>query len=168
MKEYDTIYELLNTLYPNEEWDIYQFNKLPYGFKKTIKIDTKVQKEFVQYMEKKFNITKTSDWYLITTKQLHEIITMNITDAMSIVKQYHRDLDMKYFQYGNANTLRTKKSQYTLKNMLKILFPEQEIIEEYRCTELNNLELDYYLPNLSIAFEYQASTIINNFNTYSN
>ena len=82
---------------------------------------------------------------------------MNIFETMSIVKQFYPDLDMKYFQFGNS--LGAKKSQYTLRSMLEILFPSQEIIEDYRHADLNNLELDYYIPNLKLAFEYQVFVI---------
>ena len=108
-------------------------------------------------MEKKFDIKETQDWYRLSDKQIRKIITMSISDVMSIVKKFYPDLNMKYFQFGNS--LGLKKSQYTLKSMLQTIFPTQEIVEEYRHVDLENLELDYYLPQLKLAFEYQVCCI---------
>ena len=116
------------------------------------------RKDFVKYLENKFNIKKMSDWYLITSQQMREVISINISDVMLMVKEFYPDLNMKYFTIGNS--LGVKKSQYTLKSMLGILFPNLEIVEEYRHVDLNNMELDYYIPELKIAFEYQVIIFI--------
>ena len=154
IKEYETIENMFSTIYPEKEWDKYQYNKVPKGYRELLNTSKYHQKQFVEYLEKKLNIKKTSDWYLITYNQIQEIIKMKLTDVMNIVKLYYPDLNLKQFKDGNP--LGSKKSQYILKSMLQTLFPEQEIVEEYRHSSLSNLELDYYLPQLKLAFEYQG------------
>ena len=134
---------------------MYRFNKLPKGYKDQLITDINVQKDFVKYLEKKFGITDAKDWYLVNEMQIRSVISMKISEVMEIVKKFYPDLNLNNFQFGNP--LGSKKSQYTLKSMLNILFPDQEIVEEYRHTDLENLELDYYLPQLKIAFEYQVT-----------
>ena len=158
IEQYKTLTELFKSIYPEYIWDMYKFDRVPYRYYNLLNESVSHQQEFVNYLEKKFNIKKTSDWYLITFDRLSEIISINLSDAMKIVKKYYNDLDMNYFTFGNS--LKTKKSQYLLKSFLQDLFPQQEIIEEYRHSDLDNLELDYYLPNLKLAFEYQVITII--------
>ena len=156
ISEYDTITDLFQSIYPEYEWDKYQFEQLPHGFLKLLNENPASQKDFVEYLEKKFNIKETSDWYLISTEQLNKVISMKLSDAMSIVKQYYPMLEIKNFEFKAGNTMKTKKSQYILKSMIKSLFPHQEILEDYRSVDLDYLELDYYLPNLKLAFEYQV------------
>ena len=79
---------------------------------------------------------------------------MRLSDVMRMVKLFYPELNMKYFEDGNS--LGSKKSQYTLKSMITTLFPNNEIVEEYRHADLDNLEFDYYIPDLKIAFEYQV------------
>ena len=134
---------------------MYKFNKLPKGHKQLIFRDVEKQKEFVNYLVDKFQIKNTSDWYLVTNKQTLEVISMNISDVMEIVKKFYPDLNLRNFQ--SVSSLGIKKSQYTLKSMLQSLFSNYEIVEEYRHTDLENLELDYYIPELKLAFEYQVT-----------
>ena len=158
MSQYNTIQEMFQTIYPEHKWDIYKFLQVPQGYKKKLLEDSSTQKEFVHYLEKKFNITQTSDWYRVTTNQLSKVISIKLSTAMGIVKNFYPELNIKNFQLGN--TLKTKKSQYTLKSMIRDLFPNQEIVEDYRHADLDNLELDYYLPDLKLAFEYQVIFLI--------
>ena len=81
-------------------------------------------------------------------------------ELMEIVKIYYPDLNLNVFQ---RNNLVYKKSQFTLKYMISKLFPSHEIIEDYRVPELDFKELDYFLPELKIAFEYQVRDFSVNF-----
>ena len=154
LDQFSSFQELLEVIYPNYPWDKYQFKSVPKGFKKSLTDNIENQKEFVNYLVKKFNIKETSDWYNITSNRVMEVISMKVSDVMEIVKKFYPDLNMKLFHFSNP--LGSKKSQYTLKSMLLSLFPNQEIIEEYRHADLENLEIDYYLPHLKLGFEYQV------------
>ena len=110
--------------------------------------------EFVDYLIKKFNISKIEDWYVINDNQIKEIISMKLIDVMFLVKKFHKDLNINKFEHNYS--IGSKKSQFILKSKLTILFPNNEIIEDYRHSDLDNLELDYYIPDLKIAFEYQG------------
>ena len=151
---------IVNTI-DNYKWDLFKFNSLPQGYLKLIQNDNDFVKYFVDYFIDKFKITKTEDWYLIGDNQIKESVSLKITDFMIIVKQFYPDLNLKKFQYGNP--LSYKKSQYMLNSVLQSIFPNIEIIEEYRHPNLNNLEFDYYLPLLNIAFEYQVRYLFINF-----
>ena len=74
---------------------------------------------------------------------------------MNFVQKVYPDLNTKIFQRGIYKTY--KKSQYLLKSMITTIFPKYEIVEEYRNPELEMLELDYFIPELNLAFEYQVT-----------
>ena len=155
LRKYSSLIELFQTIFPEFSWDKFKFKYVPWGYRNSLLKDVEEQKDFVKYLEKKLGIKETSDWYLITHDQIKNFVSVNISDVMLIVKKYYPDLNMKYFKLGN--TLGSKKSQYTLKSMLQIIFENYEIVEEYRHTDLENLELDYYIPELKLAFEYQVT-----------
>lgn len=57
--------------------------------------------------------------------------------------------------------LHTKKVQKILYNMVKKLFPKEDILEDYRHPDLryssnSRMELDIYLPGKNLAFEYNG------------
>ena len=162
--QYPTIKEMFQTIYPEHKWDLYNFVQVPQGHVKQIMENPSEQKEFVKYLEKKFNIKQTSDWYLVTSKQLREIVSIDLSTLMNIVRNIYPDINPKNIQFGS--NLKLKKSQYILKSMIHELFPNQEIMEDYRHVDLDNLELDYYLPDLKLAFEYQVVIIIQFLFTY--
>ena len=151
---YKTMFDMFQTIYPEHKWDLYQFLTVPQGHASKLLENPVYQKEFVDYLEKKFNIKQTSDWYRITKNQIREVIHLNLSTVMSIVKNFYPELNLKNFEFGKSLT--AKKSQYTLKSMINELFPNEEILEDYRHADLDYLELDYYLPNLKLAFEYQV------------
>lgn len=51
----------------------------------------------------------------------------------------------------------TKKSQYLLKEGINLLFPGKIILEEYIHPDVK-LQLDYFLPQFNLAFEYQVKS----------
>ena len=102
----------------------------------------------------KFNIKTTDDWYRITQNQVREFFYIKQYKLMEIVKKFYPEIDLEKFQ--RFSNKMNKKSQYTLKNLLSSLFNQYEIIEEYRDKNLLGLELDYYIPALQLAFEYQV------------
>ena len=50
-----------------------------------------------------------------------------------------------------------KKSQYMLKQCIEKLIKDVIVLEEYKHPNISNLELDFFLPQYKIAFEYQVS-----------
>ena len=93
---------MFKTIYPEYKWDIYKFLKVPKGYITYLLENSSEQKEFVDYLAKKFNITQTNDWYSITNKQLSQVITIDMTTVMKFVKSYYPDLDLKNFQLKNT------------------------------------------------------------------
>ena len=95
--QYTSMYELIKTIYPEHKWDMYQFLKVPTGYIKDLLQNPILQKEFVNYLEKKFNIRQTNDWYSVTQKQLKQVLSIDIITAMKIIKNYYPEINVDKF-----------------------------------------------------------------------
>ena len=65
------------------------------------------------------------------------------------------------FPRYNFNSIKiAKKTQFVLKECIQNMFLNKEkdfvLLEEYKHPDIANLELDYFLPQYNIAFEYQV------------
>ena len=80
-------------MYPEYKWDIFKFSQVPNGYLTYLLENPSEQKEFVSYLEKKFNIKQTSDWYGITKNQLKQVISIDLQTVMKIVKQFYPEID---------------------------------------------------------------------------
>ena len=56
------------------------------------------QKEYINYLEKKFDIKQTSDWYSITNKRLKKVISIDLPTTINIVKQFYPEINVENFQ----------------------------------------------------------------------
>lgn len=75
---------------------------------------------------------------------------------MTIVKEFYPELNLNKF-----SNVSFKKSQSLIKSMLNSLFQGEEVLEDYKHPDIIGssgkfMELDYFLPNFSLAIEYQV------------
>ena len=85
---------------------MYQFLKVRKGYASQLLKDPSLQKEFISYLEKKFNIKETSDWYTITSNQLQQIITIDLHSVLKIIKNFYPEIDI-----GNNTVKVTEKNK---------------------------------------------------------
>ena len=110
---------MFQTIFPNYQWNVYQFNRLPSGFKPNLVENTNSQKEFVKFLEKKFNIKSVDDWYTITNEKIQSIISMKSFDVMKIVKEFYPQLNLSYFnQKPIARNWKNRQNQLEFMNQL--------------------------------------------------
>ena len=84
--------------------------------------------------------------------------------SLSFVKKYPADDMMKIVNeyigkeviYSFGNTISKYKGETQLGFILREIFPEKTIITHYTPTFLDGLELDFFIPDLNLAFEYQG------------
>ena len=91
---------------------------------------------------------------IITSKQLRQILSIDMLTAMKIVKNYYPEILL--INLKKIQSITERSSQCILKSILIDLFPNEIIMEDYNLVNSDNLQLDYYLPNLKLAFEYQV------------
>ena len=112
------------------------------------------KKEIVQHLAEKFSINKVEDWYLVTDNMLREIIHLNLSHVMSIVKDFYPEINLSYFMFGNKLTHKT--SQHMLWSFLIQLFPDHEIV--IAC-KFDVHVVDYYIPLLKLGFNFQVTLV---------
>ena len=104
MKKFNSVKELLEIVYPNYKWDLYRFKSgVPKGYLQDLSKSPEDQIKFIEYLVEKLEIKKTVDWYLITSNQLQDIVSIGTMDTMIIVKKYYPDLDLDYFRHYKKN-----------------------------------------------------------------
>ena len=91
----------MKTTYPKYQWDVYQFLQVPKGYKTRLQENTDLQKEFVHYLEKKFNIKQTNDWYGITSNQLKKLVSIDLITVMEIIKKFYPEIDLNNLRFGS-------------------------------------------------------------------
>ena len=122
--------------------------------------DPELQQDFVDFLKKEFNIEKTEDWYSLSHREISKLwktSPFTLPIMMELIKSRYPEINLQ-----KITSLRFKKSQFLLYNMLQRIFPNQEILQEFRHPQITNekgqtLELDIFLPQLQIAIEYQVN-----------
>ncbi|GAM17741.1 hypothetical protein SAMD00019534_009160 [Acytostelium subglobosum LB1] len=142
-------------------WQVWRFANLPRAAHK----DPEVLRQFLEFAARHYEIKDQPDWYRLSWSQIRDI------GGFSLVKRnggFCQSLAQVYpeqkWNPRQFNTPGKKSSQRLLKLYLTRLFGDHEVIEEYRdlarlrYTNSTNFgfQLDFYIPSLNVAFEYQG------------
>ena len=149
--QYHSLFQLLSNIYSDFKWDKQLFSSSSFT---DIWTDDHLANSFVQWLEKQPKKT------ILRVQQI--ILGMN-NKGNYILKQL-LSKSLPNYTWSGSLTLTTKKSQYMLKECIENLFISDKnkdivLLEEYRHPDISNLELDYFLPQYNIAFEYQVNKI---------
>ena len=141
--QYHSLFQLLSNIYSDFKW-----NKQLFQYENDIWNNDHLANYFVQWLKNQ-------------SKKEVSIVRQVITD-----KERKGDYPLTlYLQKAFPSniwitSISSKKSQYMLKECIERLFVNKEkdivLLEEYRHPDISNLELDYFLPQYNIAFEYQV------------
>eukprot|EP01114_Cavostelium_apophysatum_P006341 TRINITY_DN1760_c0_g1_i4.p1 TRINITY_DN1760_c0_g1~~TRINITY_DN1760_c0_g1_i4.p1 ORF type:complete len:435 (+),score=98.75 TRINITY_DN1760_c0_g1_i4:205-1509(+) len=147
----------LSSLFPDYEWQEWKFSKVPVGF-----WDSEANvRRFLDWASKELRLKDLDDWNMVLYSQVADI------GGADLLKKHNGlpNLLAKFFpeKSWNINTAGDKpsKTQNLLSNTIRNIFPSVEVRENYRHPKIKfssnmKMELDIYLPSLSLAFEYQG------------
>ena len=96
--KYTKIQNILQTVYPEYKWDVYKFSQVPNGYITYLLENSTDQNKFFNYLENKFDIKQTSDWYGITSNQLKQIVSTDMQTTIKIIKQFYPEINEEYFK----------------------------------------------------------------------
>ena len=160
LKRYNgSLYTLLQTVYPDYQWITLNNKTVPQHFWSNIEN----MKIILHSLIRKYRISEKKDWYRISASQIQQegggyLIQKygGLTEVLRLVYS-----DQKWNQKDIQN--RTKKSsQRWLKLCLSQMWNNSFLVlENYQEQTIqhtlgNNIELDVYIPNLNMGFEYQG------------
>lgn len=157
LEKYSSYYELLRTLYPDENWSsVHQ--RAP----RNHWTDFENIKIFVEKLKEKYNIQNKQDWYRLSYAQITE------TGGDRLLRLYGSFGEILKLVYPeekwNMKKFRKKdkrSAQWWLFQQISSLYPNEEVIEEYNHEEMTResgqiVQFDIFIPSLNIAFEYQG------------
>jgi len=142
---------------PDYDWKEWLFIKAPSNFWK----DKNNHVRYLDWLGNKLGFTKPEDWYNVSQSDFtrnHGIGIQVYTGSVfhAVISAYPEfDWDVEKF-YPD------KKSQQRLFRIVKEIFPDEKIHFDFRHPNLRfnlsnmPMELDIWLPNLSLAFEFQG------------
>ena len=141
-----TLSQLLSYIYPDSKME----SKISH---RDIWIDEGLSNYFIEWLKKQ---SKSVIRHL--NQVMKAIESRSLLPLTQLLKTTFPD-------YNWTFVYKSKKAQYALKACLQQLFNNEDnkdivLLEEYRHPDISNLELDYFLPQYNIAFEYQVMTFI--------
>ena len=158
LRYYDSFYELLCTIYPEEYWNPYDFKIVPRGYW----TDDKNIKDFVSIVAKKYKVSKMEDWYRISDVQFRDCggsgLLRKYGSKQAILQLVFPDFTWNRFLLSRRDKRSTQRWLFC---SVQELYPGIEIVEDYILNYVDrdsacSIELDVYIPEFSIALEYQG------------
>ena len=141
-----SLFQLLSSIYPEFKWEPKLFSQQESG----IWNNESLSKVFVEWLKKQTKQEVSYTNHLIKDMKIgSNLLTQLLTATFPQFKWII-----------SVTSPSSKKSQYMLKECIVKLFSDDKkepvLLEEYKHPDIANIELDYFLPQYNIAFEYQV------------
>eukprot|EP01118_Nematostelium_gracile_P014074 TRINITY_DN5417_c0_g1_i1.p1 TRINITY_DN5417_c0_g1~~TRINITY_DN5417_c0_g1_i1.p1 ORF type:complete len:333 (+),score=55.76 TRINITY_DN5417_c0_g1_i1:286-1284(+) len=158
IRRYKNMLNLCLNVFPHHDWKPWKFKQTPMGYWDTMNDKA----EYFKWLENELGIRNMEDWYRISLKHIQ-----SVSNTLLFEKQggIHRVLRKHYPEIKwDVDKLRSQKSQkssqWRLLRAVETIFPTANVIEDYKTLNANEnkstLELDVYIDQFSIGFEYQG------------
>jgi len=151
----------LASIFPEFFWEPWKFSRAPVSFWK----DIYQVRGYLRWLSDQLCILRMSDWYLVNSERISRLPKGNVLlgkhGGFLQLLQHHfpyYSWDFELFSFLSSSVCRSR-SQMDLYHSLKQLFPELLLILDYSTTDLTeilNMKLDIFIPEISMAFEYQG------------
>ena len=127
---------MLVQVFPENNWD-----KSKFEYPSEICMDKHLANYFVEWLKTQNDKEITTVCQYVKARGEEDIITKALQAA-----------------FPSKWRFISKKSQYMLKTCIQQLFAKENtlILEDHRYPDVDHLELDYFLPEYKLAFEYQV------------
>lgn len=116
--------QLLSTVYQDYNWQPWNFEKIPSNFWE--KDDNK--KMFIEWAGKQLGVKELNDWHKITSKDLLQLGCNSNISLSHLLLSVYPSHNWSFSPLNDKSPF-IKKSQYLLKVALKIIFPQEGMLE---------------------------------------
>lgn len=147
---------MITKLYADHKWEIHRF------FRKTHPYDTIEDRKFiVKQIEEKFELKTTDDWYRVSEVDFCSLFSYSILKSFPLSRLLIEIYPNHKWDFDKLRKGAYRSSQNRLGKMVKNLFPESTVLEDYNHPTIKRkngrpLELDLFLPSEKLAIEYQG------------
>jgi len=154
--------DLLATVYSDYSWSIWKFPRRT----SRVRSNRQAVDELLTSVEKALDLKEPRDWYRVTQDQLNlfglaRVFRNKKGDLLNALRErYPNERWQEETFLGRGYR---KASQRWLASTLRQLLPDEEILENSSHSSLRDqgtgeaLQLDVFLPQLKLAFEYQGT-----------
>lgn len=144
----------LVTCYPEFAWMPWSFRHLPHTFWS----DSKMQREYVDWIGEHFGIETMDEWLRVSKSSVMQIGGQVSERFLKYKGSWMQALYSVYPEYNWPSVMHSSEGQQKVFDMLQSLLPWSEIYTNYSFmySKKQTLELDFFLPSLSLALEYQG------------
>lgn len=153
-----SLYRALSTIYPEQKWMPWRFEKIPHGYWNT--------KEnvvfFLKWFAELLNISKLNDWYHVSREDFVSAGASTLFDKygslLSLLQEYYPEHDWSQSKMGKI----VSKGQAMMFRLLQDIFPDTEIIMNYVHPNIvfpvtsGRMEFDVFIPKHQLALEFQG------------
>ena len=73
----------LKVIYPQHNWDLWRFKKVPHGYMKTLMDDVNEQKRVINWLSDQLRVQSLDDWYRISLAQIQRHILIKSWDIVT-------------------------------------------------------------------------------------
>lgn len=150
---YDSMLDALRHIYPEQEWS--ETGCRPHarrGYWDT----SEAVAAFLEKARAELHIKEKSDWYRVSRKQIGALGGSSMLKRMTLCEALRTAYPEETWDEVDFAAKVKKSVQRVLGVYVQQLYPGYTVLEEHCHPVLGNMELDFFLPELNLAFEYNG------------
>eukprot|EP01121_Diplochlamys_sp_Union-15-3_P014658 TRINITY_DN4702_c0_g1_i1.p1 TRINITY_DN4702_c0_g1~~TRINITY_DN4702_c0_g1_i1.p1 ORF type:complete len:298 (-),score=53.12 TRINITY_DN4702_c0_g1_i1:92-985(-) len=154
----NSLYKAMFDVYPEYRWEFWKFKKMP---KKGIEYQNEKQ-NLLTKIEEKLDVTCLEDWYRVSRQALKllkaDYLIIKNGGLVNMLTEIYPQFPWEPEKFKKRKNF----SQWKLMKVVKDLFPDDEILENFYHPSLRfpstgkPMEFDIYIPTHELAIEYNG------------
>jgi len=160
-REGKSISDIVIEHFPEYDWKMWLFPKIRDGWWH----EWANRRKYMDWLFTELKFQTTDDWYLVMQKDFNNknggsLLTTALgiySTIAGLIKDLFPEHEWDISRFGDV-----KKNQRRLYQILCLIYPDKEILFDYKHPDLRfsksnrKMELDVFIPELKMAFEYQG------------
>lgn len=151
----DSLIHALKVVYPERNWQFWKFSPIPAQFWD----DKQNQQIYFDWLSNELGIKQPNDWTRVTGHEIKRLKGEGLIHRYGGLERFIGHFCPEFLKVSNDGP--PSKGQGLLHTTVKEAFPDTEVLMTYKHPEMkfsnmNAMELDVFLPAMSLALEYHG------------